>query len=151
MPHWAPLVVYGDIVLPMLHDLKRKLRVPTVCLNATHLPFATGSFQMIWCSLLVDHIGDVRSWVSELMRLLDPGGVLALACWDQSLLPPELYPEGKMLYRTSAGGVLAAPTYRNWNEAKSILTEHDPATEIDSHPIVKDKYVLEIAWTGSRG
>jgi SAM-dependent methyltransferase len=146
-PGAAPLIVYGDIVAAMLLDLKRKLGTHAVCLDAGRLPFMDGSFQLVWCSLLVDHVGEVRPWIAELFRVLEPGGTLALSCWDQSLLPADMYPAGGMRYKTAAGDVLTVPVHRNWREAQEVLAEHDPETRIDSIPIVRDEYVLQMAWS----
>lgn len=145
-PGWAPLVVYADIVTAMLKDLKLKLGSPAVCLDASRLPFKNGSFELIWCSLLVDHIGNVSSWLEELFRVLVPGGRLGLACWDQSILPKDMYPQGGMRYRTAAGDMLTVPVHRNWKEAQRLLAHHDPNARTDSYPIVRDEYVLQVAW-----
>jgi SAM-dependent methyltransferase len=149
-PGWTHLVVYADIIPEMLADLKQKLRSPTVCLDAANLPFRTGGFDLVWCSLLVDHISDLRPWIDELLRILEPEGTLALACWDQTLLPAELYPEGQMCYPTSSGEVLRTSIHHNWKEAQELLREHDPRVLVESYPIVKDRYVLQIAWANRR-
>jgi len=146
-PQWAPVVVYADIVHPMLIDLKRKLGGRVVCLDAAALPFRADSFGLVWCSLLVDHIAEVRPWIRELIRILEPGGTLALACWDQSLLPAESYPGGSMRYPTASGEVLSAPVYFNWESTKNILREFDSGVHVESYSIVEDAYVLEIAWS----
>ncbi len=149
-PEWAALTVYGDIVTAMLADLKRKLGGSPVCLDARALPFSERAFELVWCSLLVDHVADVRAWANELMRVLEPGGTLGMTCWDQSILPPELYPAGEMLYPTSGGEVLRAPVHRNWDKAQRILRELDPGMRLESHVIVEGSYVLQIAWAERR-
>jgi len=40
------------------------------------LPFADGSFALAWASEVIEHVGDTARWLSELRRVLEPGGVL---------------------------------------------------------------------------
>lgn len=46
--------------------------------SALDLPFADGSFERIIASEVLEHIGDDRRAISELTRVLAPGGVLAV-------------------------------------------------------------------------
>jgi SAM-dependent methyltransferase len=149
-PRWAPRVIRADILLEMLLRLTTEESCPSVCLDARRLPFRTGSFQLIWCSLLVDHISPVGPWIDELGRVLAPSGTLGLACWQQSRLPGERYPDRKMRYTTTAGAELTVPSYPNWEEALRILKDRDPSLEVESHPIVPDEYVLQVAWARLR-
>ncbi len=54
-------------------DLKTKLAM--VCADATRLPFASGAFDMIVSSHVIEHIGDDRAALAEFARVLGPGGV----------------------------------------------------------------------------
>lgn len=68
-----------DLSLPMLRRLVEKGRVPVVQADATRLPFADGSFDAA-VSVHVLHL--IPEWtiaVSELVRVVRPGGVL-LVC-----------------------------------------------------------------------
>jgi len=47
--------------------------------NALNLPFADGSFDLIVCSEVLEHIPDYGSALSEIERILKPGGQFALS------------------------------------------------------------------------
>lgn len=40
------------------------------------LPFEDGSFELVWASEVIEHVGDTARWLSELRRILVPGGLL---------------------------------------------------------------------------
>ncbi len=42
------------------------------------LPFADGSFDLVWASEVIEHVADTARWLSELRRVLAPGGRLLL-------------------------------------------------------------------------
>jgi SAM-dependent methyltransferase len=42
------------------------------------LPFEDGSFDLVWCSEVIEHIADTARWLSEVRRVLAPGGRLLL-------------------------------------------------------------------------
>lgn len=42
------------------------------------LPFADGSFDLVWASEVIEHVADTARWLSELRRVLAPAGRLAL-------------------------------------------------------------------------
>ena len=42
------------------------------------LPFADGSFDVVWASEVIEHMADTARWLSEIRRVLVPGGRLAL-------------------------------------------------------------------------
>jgi SAM-dependent methyltransferase len=46
--------------------------------DVTTLPFADGSFDVVVCSEVLEHIPDNRSAIAELLRVLKPGGDLAV-------------------------------------------------------------------------
>ena len=62
------------------------------------LPFPDGSFDQVICTETLEHVPDDRAIVCELMRVLKPGGVLAVSV-------PDEYSE-RLLWRLS-------PRYRN--------------------------------------
>jgi SAM-dependent methyltransferase len=42
------------------------------------LPFEDGSFELVWSSEVVEHVADTARWLSEVRRVLAPGGRLLL-------------------------------------------------------------------------
>lgn len=42
------------------------------------LPFADGTFAVIWCSEVLEHVADTARFLAEARRVLAPGGTLAL-------------------------------------------------------------------------
>jgi SAM-dependent methyltransferase len=42
------------------------------------LPFEDGSFELVWASEVIEHIADTAKWLSEVRRVLAPGGRLLL-------------------------------------------------------------------------
>ena len=44
-----------------------------------NMPFADGSFDIVFCSLVIEHVPDVIVAIAELRRVLRPGGVCILS------------------------------------------------------------------------
>jgi ubiquinone/menaquinone biosynthesis C-methylase UbiE len=42
------------------------------------LPFEDSSFDLVWASEVIEHVGDTARWLSEIRRVLVPGGGLLL-------------------------------------------------------------------------
>jgi 2-polyprenyl-3-methyl-5-hydroxy-6-metoxy-1,4-benzoquinol methylase len=42
------------------------------------LPFADGGFELVWASEVIEHVADTARWLSEVRRVLAPGGRLLL-------------------------------------------------------------------------
>ena len=55
-----------------------KTRVTVVRGDALSLPFADGTFDIVWTQALSQNIFDKRRFISELARVLRPGGRLAM-------------------------------------------------------------------------
>ena len=56
------------------HSLAGFDRVRTVVGDIRALPFADGSFEVVWCRLVIGHLPDCTSVYRELARLVAPGG-----------------------------------------------------------------------------
>ncbi len=67
--------------------------------DAPRLPFKDGAFDRVLCTEVMEHVSDDRAVLRELVRVLRPGGVLAISV-------PDEYSE-RILWRIS-------PQYRNW-------------------------------------
>jgi SAM-dependent methyltransferase len=68
------------------------------------LPFDDGSFDIVLCTETIEHIRDVQLFLSEIRRVLRPGGTLALstpAHLPLARLPAPLSPHLRLLSRHS--------------------------------------------------
>jgi ubiquinone/menaquinone biosynthesis C-methylase UbiE len=66
-------VVSMDFCLPMLVQVAARQRV---CADMMHLPFADACFDVVISGLAVGHATSVEGWMSEVARVLKPGGTL---------------------------------------------------------------------------
>lgn len=48
------------------------------------LPFADASFDAVVGNFLINHLGDAAAGLAELLRVLRPGGRIALTCWERT-------------------------------------------------------------------
>ena len=42
------------------------------------LPFGDGSFTLVWASEVIEHVADTANWLSEVRRVLAPGGAVVI-------------------------------------------------------------------------
>jgi SAM-dependent methyltransferase len=67
----------------MLADLQRRQVAPGhadfVVADAEHLPFRDGAFDKVMCAEVLEHIADDLAGVRELVRVLRPGGDIAVS------------------------------------------------------------------------
>jgi SAM-dependent methyltransferase len=67
----------------MLADLQRRKIAPGhadfVIADAEHLPFRDGAFDKVMCTEVLEHIADDQAGVRELVRVLRPGGDIAVS------------------------------------------------------------------------
>ncbi len=82
-PH-ADRVVATDLTRPMLEQTRRLSRerdlgrVELAMALAESLPFADGAVSLLTCRTAPHHFADVRRWLGETARVLEPGGVFVL-------------------------------------------------------------------------
>ncbi|HWF75528.1 MAG TPA: class I SAM-dependent methyltransferase, partial [Solirubrobacteraceae bacterium] len=50
------------------------------------LPFDDSSFELVWASEVIEHVADTARWLSEVRRVLRPGGRLLLTTPNHSRL-----------------------------------------------------------------
>ncbi len=55
------------------------------------LPFADCAFDLVWASEVIEHIADTARWLSEVRRVLEPGGRLVLTTPNHSRAAILLY------------------------------------------------------------
>ena len=107
------------------HKLRymRRYGMPLVCGSVTALPFATGSFDCVVCSQVIEHIPADPAIFTELTRVLRPGGLLVLGTPDYAtigwrvieplygLAAPGGYKEEHITHYTRADLQALAPSY----------------------------------------
>lgn len=64
---------------------------PLVRTDATRLPLADGSVEVVTSFETIEHVPDARALVSELRRVLQPGGTLILSTPNLAFGPPRLH------------------------------------------------------------
>jgi len=76
--------VLGVDVAAEMVSLARRLRpeIEFQQADAEQLPFADGSFDAVVANFLIPHVGRPERVAAELVRVLRPGGKLALSMWD---------------------------------------------------------------------
>lgn len=85
-------VVASDLTATMLStarnlfDQKGVGNASLVCADAESLPFAPASFDVVSCRIAPHHFADVRTFVREVARVLEPGGAFLL---EDSIVPDD--------------------------------------------------------------
>lgn len=84
----ARMVVSLDVALANLHQTRRNLQgsVAVVCAGAEDLPFASEQFDAIVLADVIEHIPRRERAMTELARVLRPGGLLVIATPDRRVL-----------------------------------------------------------------
>ena len=142
-----------DFSVNMLYQAREQLRAAPrtelVAAQALALPFTDESFDLVTCSLMISHVEDLQSFVTELARVARPGGHLLIS---------DLHPFGHLLgwnrsfVEQRNGGVerIGIHYYRHLHEEyfRAFRTEHLEIEELREPRIDESvKHFFE----GSRG
>jgi ubiquinone/menaquinone biosynthesis C-methylase UbiE len=104
----AAQMVGLDYTARVLYQARRRLHatIPLLCGDAQRLPFAAGSFDLIFCFEAIYYLADAQAFLAESWRVLAPGGTLVVcltnAEWPD-FVPGALstyYPTGPELARS---------------------------------------------------
>lgn len=68
-----------DLGYNLVKLTKEKADTDTAQVSITELPFSSDSFDIVFCSEVIEHIPDPLQGVNELWRVLKPGGWLSLS------------------------------------------------------------------------
>lgn len=79
MRAYSPAVFGVEIDEERAREANRELRLIAVA-AAEHLPFPTGSFDVVLSHEMIEHVSDDRQTMAEMVRVLRPGGRLVLFC-----------------------------------------------------------------------
>jgi SAM-dependent methyltransferase len=65
------------VVEPKVEEMRLHGNAPTACAvlaDGQRLPFASGSFELVHCSNVLEHVRSPHALLSEIVRVLSPGG-----------------------------------------------------------------------------
>ena len=83
-------VIALDLALPMLRQVGRHTRfwlpVKRLCADASHLPLADGSVDLLFSSLCLQWVQDLPAALAEFRRVLRPGGLLLFSTFGPDTL-----------------------------------------------------------------
>lgn len=87
-----------EFALARLATIRIKKTEASYCLvaNGESLPFASSSFDVVFSCHVIEHVLDQNRYVSEIRRVLKPGGTLFLACPNR-LWPKEAHSQLRYL------------------------------------------------------
>ncbi|MGH8280024.1 MAG: malonyl-ACP O-methyltransferase BioC [Gammaproteobacteria bacterium] len=98
--HYPRARLYAaDLALNMLAHARRRFRwwrrVPLACVDVLRLPFAAGSFDFVYCNMVLQWCDDLDQAFTELRRIVAPHGLLLF-----STLGPDTLKELRAAWRT---------------------------------------------------
>ena len=83
-------VIALDLALPMLRQVGRNTRfwrpIKRLCADASHLPLADGSVDLLFSSLCLQWVQDLPAALAEFRRVLRPGGLLLFSTFGPDTL-----------------------------------------------------------------
>ena len=83
-------VIALDLALPMLRQVGRHTRfwrpIKRLCADASHLPLADGSVDLLFSSLCLQWVQDLPAALAEFRRVLRPGGLLLFSTFGPDTL-----------------------------------------------------------------
>jgi ubiquinone/menaquinone biosynthesis C-methylase UbiE len=75
------LIVGVDPSLPMLHRARRHTAAPLAAARAPGLPFPARTFDVVVANLVISHLERYETGLSDMIRVLRPGGRLGVTTW----------------------------------------------------------------------
>lgn len=82
-------VLFGvDLSRFILKKAKTRLkeRAHILCASAEHLPYGNASFDCVYCTEVIEHTLDPYIVVAEMLRVLQPGGVLIVSVPNEKVI-----------------------------------------------------------------
>jgi SAM-dependent methyltransferase len=89
-------VIAADVAYGMLHH-GAATRPPAVCADAARLPFRTDSFDHVVAAFVLNHVPDLVGTLTELARIVRPGGSIAASSFPTDRQHPAKDAIGKVI------------------------------------------------------
>ena len=89
-------IVAADVAYGMLRH-NSAARPPAVCADAAHLPFRSDSFDHVVAAFVLNHVPDLIAALSELGRVVRPGGTIAASSFPTERQHPAKDAIGEVL------------------------------------------------------
>jgi ubiquinone/menaquinone biosynthesis C-methylase UbiE len=89
-------VIAADVAYGMLHH-GAATRPPAVCADAARLPFRTNSFDHVVAAFVLNHVPDLVGALTELARIVRPGGSIAASSFPTDRQHPAKDAIGKVI------------------------------------------------------
>jgi SAM-dependent methyltransferase len=83
---FSPRVAGVEVEWPVAHEALGRTGAQIAVAQGEALPFADGSFDVVFSHEVIEHVGDDRRYAAEMVRVLSPGGRIVMFC------PNRLYP-----------------------------------------------------------
>ncbi|MGE5462125.1 MAG: class I SAM-dependent methyltransferase [Syntrophothermus sp.] len=83
-----------DLSKEMVEETRREIQgrnlknVDLKIMDSEHLEFPDGSFDLVFCSFAIFFFPQLERALSEMMRVLKPGGRIAVSTWGRSIKEP---------------------------------------------------------------
>jgi SAM-dependent methyltransferase len=123
-------------------DLEHDVRVPTVCAGAAQIPFAPGSFDIVFSAFgALQVIADADALIGEITRVTRPGGRLAFSVTHPTRW---MFPDDP-----DEGGLVASQSYWDRTPYVEVDDETGETSYVEHHRTLGD-WVRALATHGYR-
>lgn len=101
--------------------------------NIRELPFPDASFDLVISTLGASFMPDQKAMAKELVRVVKPGGRIAIAAYARQSLPSDIYDLSAALVPPPPGSGPPAYTWTDSPRAAELLGEDCSAIEVNHH------------------
>ena len=98
-------------------------------MDATKTNFSNNTYDAIWSFEMEPHIEDKKNMINEFLRILKPGGILILGCWNST---------EKEMKDTFLLDEWAHPKFWTIQQYKDVFSSHNLVKEYNSMDITKN-------------
>lgn len=100
--------------------------------NASKLPFASASFEVVVCFEVIEHLRDQQALLAEVRRVLTPGGIFVVSTPNRLYYTDERHEENHFHVRELDLAEFRALLQTEFRQVRLYLQNHAPAVVIDT-------------------